>query len=260
MATAWIGTSGFTYRHWVGVLYPEDLPPRRWLRHYAEHFNAVELNVTFYRLPPRRTFEAWAQEVPDHFRFVLKGSRFITHLRRLREAGEALHRFFSAAQPLRWRLSCVLWQLPPRFRADPELLETFLQALPGQVRHAFEFRDPSWFTEAVYRRLEAQDAAVVGADWPFQVLLPDMTPQPLDRPVVRVPQVACWSYLRRHGPGPLYRSCYPEAFIRQDAAWIQEELRKGRDVYAFYNNDVAGYAVRNALSLSQWVRAEVSAP
>jgi uncharacterized protein YecE (DUF72 family) len=88
MATAWIGTSGFNYRHWVGVLYPEGLSPRRWLSRYAEHFNAVEMNVTFYRLPPRRTFEAWAREVPKTFRFVLKGSRFITHLRRLREAWE----------------------------------------------------------------------------------------------------------------------------------------------------------------------------
>mgnify|MGYP000201929160 CR=1 FL=1 len=257
MATAWIGTSGFTYRHWVGVLYPEGLSPRRWLSRYAEHFNSVEMNVTFYRLPPRRTFEAWAREVPKTFRFVLKGSRFITHLRRLREAEEALSRFFAHSEPLGDRLSCVLWQLPPRFCADADLLEGFLKTLPSSVRHAFEFRDPSWFSEPVFRQLQRTGAAVVGADWPFQVLLPGMHPQPLERPPVRVPHTAPWSYLRRHGPGSLYGSGYTEQHIRSDAAWVRTEVESGRDVYVFYNNDAAGHAVRNALTLARWVRAEV---
>ncbi len=259
MATAWIGTSGFTYQHWVGVLYPEGLPQRRWLSHYAQHFNAVELNVTFYRLPPRKAFQTWAQQVPEGFRFVLKGSRFITHLRRLRNVEEALARFFAHAELLGAHLSCVLWQLPGRFRADAALLEKFLKVLPPSVRHAFEFRDPSWFDESVFARLRAYDAAVVAADWPAQVLLPGMAPYRSDRPVVPVPHTASWSYLRRHGPGAPYHGSYAEAHIRADAAWVKRALQEGRDVYVFYNNDVAGYAVHNALALARAVGAAASA-
>ncbi len=259
MATAWIGTSGFTYRHWVGVFYPEGLPQRRWLSYYARHFHAVELNVTFYRLPPRTAFQTWARQVPEGFRFVLKGSRFITHLRRLRDVEEALARLFAYVEPLGARLSCVLWQLPGRFRADVDLLEAFLRMLPSSVRHAFEFRDPSWFDASVFTRLRAYDVAVVAADWPAQVLLPGMAPYLLDRPAVLVPHTASWSYLRRHGPGAPYHGCYAEAHIRADAAWVAEALREGRDVYVFYNNDVAGHAVHNALALARAVGTAASA-
>jgi len=253
---AWIGTSGYVYPHWVGVLYPEGLPSRRWLAHYAQHFNAVELNVTFYRLPDPKIFQEWREQVPGGFRFILKGSRFITHVRRLRDVDEAVVNFFLRAEPIRERLGGVLWQLPPRFRADPARLAAFCRTLPPSVRHAFEFRDASWFTDAVFAHLQALDAAVVAADWPYQVLLPDMEPEEIPRPVVRVPHTARWAYVRRHGPGAVYGSRYPDAMIRRDAAWVRAQLRAGREVYVFYNNDVAGHAVRDALALRRLVAGE----
>lgn len=252
-SVAWIGTSGYAYRHWVGVLYPESLPSRRWLAHYAQHFNALELNITFYRLPHRRTFEAWREQVPEGFRFVLKGSRFITHVRRLRDVEEAVANFFARAALLGDRLGSVLWQFPPRFRADPGRLVAFLRTLPTSVRHAFEFRDASWFTDAVFAQLEALDVAVVAADWPYQVLLPGMEPREIPRPVVRVPHTARWAYLRRHGPGAVYGSRYPASMLRRDAAWVRAQLEAGHEVYVFYNNDVAGHAVRDALALCRLV-------
>ncbi|MDR7579002.1 MAG: DUF72 domain-containing protein, partial [Armatimonadota bacterium] len=147
------------------------------------------------------------------------------------------------------RLRCVLWQLPPRFRADPHRLREFLSALPRTVLHAFEFRDATWFAEPVYELLGEYGAAVVCADWPFQILPPGMRPRRMDRPVVRVPQTAGWWYLRRHGPGDAYSGCYPDSSLRADARWVFDQLAAGREGYVFFNNDVAGHAVRNALSL-----------
>lgn len=249
MARAWVGTSGYTYPHWVGVLYPEDLPSSRWFERYAEVFDAVELNVTFYRLPASKTFEGWARRAPRDFAFVVKGSRYLTHVRRLRDPREPLRVLMDACRPLGDRLRCVLWQLPPRFRADPHRLREFLAALPRTVLHAFEFRDATWFAEPVYELLEEYGAAVVCADWPFQVLPPGMRPRRVDRPVVRVPQTAGWWYLRRHGPGDAYSGCYPDSSLRADARWVLDQLAAGREGYVFFNNDVAGHAVRNALSL-----------
>lgn len=244
-----MGTSGYTYPHWVGVFYPEDLPQSRWFEHYVQVFDAVELNVTFYRLPASRTFEGWARRAPQDFAFVVKGSRYITHVRRLAEPRQPVEVLMDACRPLGDRLRCVLWQLPPRFRADAARLREFLRALPRTVRHAFEFRDASWFGEPVYELLAEYDAAVVCADWPFQVLPPGMNPRRVDRPVVRVPQVAGWWYLRRHGPGDAYGGSYPESSLRADARWVRGALQEGREGFVFFNNDVAGHAVRNALTL-----------
>lgn len=249
MARAWVGTSGYNYPHWAGVLYPEDLPAERWFDRYVQVFDAVELNVTFYRLPGPRTFESWARRAPPHFAFVVKGSRYITHVRRLRDPREPVRVLLDACRPLGDRLHGVLWQLPPRFHTDPQRLRDFLRALPRSVRHAFEFRDRSWFCEPVYELLAEFDAAVVCADWPFQVLPPGMRPRGVDRPVVPVPQTAGWWYLRRHGPGDAYSGCYPDSSLRADARWAAGQLVAGREGYVFFNNDVAGHAVRNALTL-----------
>jgi len=249
VARAWIGTSGYTYKHWVGVLYPEGLPPQQWFDRYVQVFDAVELNVTFYRLPASRTFESWARRAPRDFAFVVKGSRYITHVLRLREPQEPVRALLDACRPLGDRLRCVLWQLPPRLGADPLRLQGFLASLPRSLRHAFEFRDPSWFCDAVYELLADYDAAVVYADWPFQVLAPGMRRRRMDRPVVRAPQTAGWWYLRRHGPGEPYAGLYPTASLQADARWTRQLLASGHDGFVFFNNDVAGHAVRNALAL-----------
>ena len=254
MARAWIGTSGYAYDHWSGPFYPRDLPRRRWLDFYADRFAAVELNVTFYRLPDRSVFEAWAGQAPRPFRFVLKGSRYITHVKRLATGRHAVRTLFDRAEPLGRRLACVLWQLPPRFGARPDRLAAFLRDLAScegarRTRHAFEFRDASWFTDSTYEVLRRAGAAIVISDSPFEVLAPGMRSRNLGRPVIRVPHTARFAYLRRHGPGSVHGSDYLEAMIRADARWVKRWVAAGKDAFVFYNNDARGYAVENAKRL-----------
>ncbi|MBI3997654.1 MAG: DUF72 domain-containing protein [Armatimonadetes bacterium] len=265
MMAVWIGTSGYAYDHWRGIFYPEDLPRARWLSHYASAFQAVELNITFYRTPQEASVTAWHRATPAGFRFVLKGSRFLTHIKRLQDAAESLGTFFGAARPLGAKLAAVLWQLPPRFRADPGRLDRFLAAAErsaaayvrktGRVRHAVEFRDRSWFDETVYQVLRRHDAALVMADAPFRLVA-----GPMKRPArssegvetIQVPVVGSWMYVRRHGPGGQYGACYPDGHLRRDAEAIAAWGERG-DVLVFFNNDYAGYAVRNAMALGRLV-------
>lgn len=277
MAQAYIGTSGYDYKHWRGPFYPKGVVQKDWFAYYARHLNAVELNVTYYGTPKRSAFEHWADASPEGFRFVLKGNRFITHLRRLAEPEQPVERFFDGCEPLGEKLSAVLWQMPPHFDADPKRLERFTRALAAdaraeRVRHAFEFRNYSWFSQPIFEVLAEAGAAVVLADWPFQVLGPGMGAKRLGpgRPVVRVPHTADWVYLRRHGPGVRYGSGYTQGMIETDAAWMVRWLDEGfdtcafvkkgafderdREVFAFYNNDAEGYAVRDALLLAELVQ------
>jgi uncharacterized protein YecE (DUF72 family) len=258
MARAWIGTSGYSYEHWSGPFYPRNLPESRWFEHYAGQFDAVELNVTFYRLPLESAFEGWARRAPRGFRFVIKGSRYITHVKRLQAGREAVETLFDRVEALGDRLACVLWQLPPRFRARPDRLAGFLRDLAAcdaarRARHAFEFRDPSWFRPEIHEILRRANAAIVLSDHPFEVLAPGMRSRGLGRPVIRVPDTARFAYLRRHGPGALYGSSYPERMLRADARWVKRRLAAGRDAFVFYNNDARGYAVANATRLEEMV-------
>ncbi len=236
-----VGTSGFSYKHWKERFYPVGTPQSRWLEYYASVFSAVELNVTFYRQPSAEQFASWRERVPDGFRFVIKGSRFVTHYRKLIEPAEQLTRFFAAAQGLEGSLDCVLWQLPPGMDVDVERLRTFLAALPaknhggGRLRHAFEFRDASWFADPVFEALEETDAALVLAD-----------PSVLGRTEAALtPPTADFTYLRFHGTDHEHGG-YAD---REMAPWVKrarEDLSAGRDVYAFFNNDPWGMAPRDA--------------
>ena len=262
MARAWIGTSGFAYDQWSGPFYPIGLPESRRFDFYTGHFDAVELNVTFYRLPPESAFQRWAQRAPPGFRFVIKGSRYITHVKRLGAGREAVQTLFDRVEALGDRLACVLWQLPPRFRARPDRLAAFLGDLAAcaaarRTRHAFELRDASWFTPEIYGLLRRANAAVVLADYPFEVLAPGMRSRDLGRPVIRVPHTARFAYLRRHGPGTVYGSGYPERMVRSDARWIRRWVEAGKDAFVFYNNDHRGYAVENARLLARLVGGKV---
>jgi uncharacterized protein YecE (DUF72 family) len=261
MARAWVGTSGFNPQ-WRSVLYPEGLPQRAWLEHYAARFNSVELNVTFYRLPPSSTFAAWAARTPRDFAFVLKGSRWLTHVKRLHDPAEGVARFFTHAAPLGPKLACVLWQLPPDMALDAPRLEGFLAALRAHprardVRQAFEFRHPSWYAQEAFAALERAGAAVCFPDWPLQVLPPGLRRRRVEtrRSVARAPLLADFVYLRRHGPGRRYATPYTPAMRRSDARWCRRWLQDGRDVLAFYNNDGQGHAVRDAASLARMVGA-----
>jgi uncharacterized protein YecE (DUF72 family) len=236
------GTSGYVYQHWKDVFYPPEVKPPHWLEYYAEHFDAVELNVTYYNLPKRETFEHWRERTPDAFRFAIKGSRLITHYHRLHDVDDAVAEFFKHAAGLGDKLDVVLWQLPPRMHADPERLDAFcaLATRVSTVRHAFEFRDAAWFAPEVYAVLRRHGCALCVAD----------------SPTLRTPEeiTAGFTYLRFHGGRVLYGSEYSAEELEHWARRTRTWLRRGIDVYAFFNNDAHGFAVSDARRLSDLVR------
>lgn len=234
MPQAHIGCSGFNYPHWKGVFYPDGLPQRKWLGHYTSVFSTVELNVTFYRLPRAETFIKWHAETSPDFTFSIKGSRFITHLKRLLEPESPLELFFGRAKGLEGKMRVVLWQFPPSFSLELSRLEHFLSLLKSYpVRHTFEFRHQSWITGEVVRLFREYGAGLCMAD----------TPPFLDE----LPVTADFVYFRRHGAVPGYN--YSDEALERDAARIRDHLRQGRDVYLYFNNDAYGCAPRNAQTL-----------
>jgi len=243
---AYIGTSGYTYGHWGGgVFYPADVPQRDWLEYYAHHFCTVELNVTFYRLPERSVFTRWRTRTPGRFAFALKGSRYITHLKRLKYCEVPLGLFFTNASGLGQKLRVVLWQLPPMMKADVGRLADFCASLRSsaparRIRHAFEFRHPTWFCEEVYACLRENNHALCMAHSPYWTL-GDVT-------------TADFTYLRFHGGERLYGSTYSDTELDAWASRIEGWLREGKDVYTYFNNDASGFAVRNALRLRELIR------
>ena len=243
-----IGTSGYNYPHWWnGVFYPSDLPQKKWLEFYAEDFDTVELNVSFYRLPKKEAFEGWYKRTPKQFVFAIKGNRFITHIKRLKDCREPLSLLFDHASPLKQKLGVVLWQLPPRFKFQKERLEEFcvlLSTLPRSKlhRHAFEFRDESWFCNEAFRILEEFGFAFCiahGSGLPFiEKITSDFV------------------YLRLHGGEVLYGSNYSDKELKQWAEKIQDWRKKVKTVFVYFNNDAYGFAVKNALSLKKFVSQE----
>jgi uncharacterized protein YecE (DUF72 family) len=233
-----IGCSGWSYRDWRGGLYPPQLPSSRWLERYAEVFDTVEVNATFYRLPKRGTVEGWVEQTPEGFLFAVKGSRYLTHMRRLRDTGRGVARFWEPLEPLRTagRLGPVLWQLPETFHRDDEALANFIEALPP-ARHCFEFRHASWFAPPVRRLLEERGASLaIGDD--ARRRLPVASPAgPL-------------AYLRLHyghrGRDGNYSSTELDEWRRRIAAW-----RSRREVFAYLNNDWRGFAPANARELAR---------
>lgn len=233
-----MGTSGYAYRHWRGVLYPPGLPQKRWLEHYAARYPTVELNATFYRLPTASAVEGWRARVPPSFRFACKGSRFLTHMKRLADTSTGLERFFTPVRGLETQLAVVLWQLPPQMdRPDAGRLESFAQALPRDVRHAFEFRDAAWYVPAVARVLSAHGIALCEHD-----LLPPVPPRA--RPDVP------FRYLRFHGAGVRYGGSYGRSGLAPVARDLDAWRRSGGDAFVYFNNDIGGGAVHDADALT----------
>ncbi len=234
-ATYHIGTSGYSYDDWKGRFYPEGLKSNEWLEYYAGQFSTVELNVTFYRNPTEKMIQAWNRRTPRSFRFAVKGSRRITHFKRLLDVGEELEYFWSLVQNLS-RLRVLLWQFPPSFRRDDERLDTFLKILPRGVRHAFEFRHESWFADDVYDLLGKYRSSFVSVSHPK---LPDH--------LVTSGKMA---YLRFHGIG---REMYKYDYTRKELKAWADRLRKIEtevtDIYVYFNNDYNANAIRNAALL-----------
>jgi uncharacterized protein YecE (DUF72 family) len=239
-----IGCSGWNYDSWRhGVFYPERCPARRWLEFYARHFDTVEVNATFYRLPTVKTVQGWVDRTPAGFTFAIKMSRYVTHVQRLRDLPQSLRLFYDRIEPLvrSGKLGPVLWQLPPTFaRDDARLAETLEQLPPG--RHALEFRHPSWFAPEVADRLRARGVALVIGD----------------RPEVHAFQphelTTGWTFVRFHFGSRGRRGNYSESELRDWAqrirSWPVEES------YLYFNNDWEGFAPRNALRLRELLDAE----
>jgi uncharacterized protein YecE (DUF72 family) len=231
-----VGCSGWSYQDWRGRLYPKGLPTSRWLERYAEVFDTVEVNATFYRLPKRETVQGWVDLTPDGFLFAVKASRYLTHIRRLRDVGEGVARFWEPLEPLRevGRLGPVLWQLPENFHRDDDVLAAALERLPP-ARHCFEFRHRSWLAESVRELLAKHRASLAIGHDPRRDL-------PLPRPIGDL------VYLRLHygarGRDGNYSPAELRTWRRRVSAW-----RSRREVFAYFNNDWRGFAPANAREL-----------
>lgn len=235
-ASVRIGTSGYEYPHWKGIFYPEELPRKHWFEHFAARFDTVEVNNTFYRLPAEHVFDLWRERAPEGFLYALKFSSYGTHRKRLRDPAEPIERFVSRASRLQSHLGPILVQLPPKWKCNLERLAGFVERLPGDFRWAVEFRDPSWLCPEVFELLGARRVGLC---------IHDMLP--------RHPRAvtADFVYLRFHGGD--YAGSYSRQFLVAEAARIRRDLAAGRDVFAYFNNDLQGHALHNALDLKQYV-------
>jgi uncharacterized protein YecE (DUF72 family) len=238
-----IGCSGWNYDSWRhGVFYPPRCPARLWLEYYARHFDTVEVNATFYRLPTEKAVQGWVDQTPDDFVLTIKMSRYVTHVKRLRELGPSLELFYSRIEPLvrSPKLGPVLWQLPPTFKRDDDRLAGALSQLPPG-RHAFEFRHPSWFEPNVLELLRAHEVALVIGDRPevqsFQTH--DLT--------------ADWTFVRFHSGTRGRRGNYSESELREWADRIRSW--PVRESFIYFNNDWEGFAPANAKRLQELLMA-----
>ncbi|HET6695472.1 MAG TPA: DUF72 domain-containing protein [Gaiellaceae bacterium] len=236
-----IGCSGWSYDHWRGLVYPEGLAQRGWLEHYATLFDTVELNATFYRLPRRATVAAWVERSPPNFVYAVKASRYLTHVRRLRDLDRGVDRFYACVEPLldTPKMGPVLWQLPETFHRDDERLAATLESVP-RGRHCFEFRHESWFTPEVYELLRGHGAALVIGDHP-------------ERPFQAHELTADWMYVRFHHGSRGRRGNYSDRELDEWAERI-DGWRRRVEVYAYFNNDWEGFAVRNGLALRERIQ------
>jgi len=241
MATQYhIGTSGWHYDDWRGRFYPEKLGKPEWLGFYAGHFNTVELNNSFYRLPSEDAFTNWYNSSPPDFTFAVKVSRFITHIKRLKNTGEAVENFISRARILSEKLGPLLYQLPPGMHRNDEVLDSFLSILPPGMKHVFEFRHESWLEEKVFEILRRHNVGLCVFD------MPDFT-----CPLV---VTADFAYIRFHGSGALYSSCYTDEELADWAERIAELGTSLKEIYIYFNNDVEGFALRNARTLGDYLQ------
>jgi uncharacterized protein YecE (DUF72 family) len=232
MTYYYIGTSGWHYDDWRGRFYPEKLPKAQWLEFYAHHFSTLELNNTFYRLPKESVFQKWHDSSPEGFVFSVKVSRYITHIKRLKDCGDEIDRFISKAIILKDKLGPLLYQLPPGLHRDDDILKSFLSILPQEMKHVIEFRHESWFTEEVYDILRRHHTGFCAFDMPK-----------LTSPLLTTTNFA---YIRFHGSDSLYSSCYTDEELAKWAKKITELAQNLKAVYIYFNNDVQGYALKNA--------------
>ena len=237
MSAVHIGTSGWHYKHWRGPFYPEKLALSKMLDYYTQHFDTVELNNTFYRLPPESGVEVWRESTPNGFCFAAKGSRFLTHMKKLKDPATGIGRFFERVDQLGKKLGPVVFQLPPWWEVDSDRLEGFLEALPPRHLYAFELRNPTWHSPEIFRILKRHNAAfcifeIAGFHSSCEI-------------------TANFTYVRLHGPGSAYQGSYPPETLRKWADRIRDWQKDLRVIYVYFDNDQAAYAVENARDLKQ---------
>jgi uncharacterized protein YecE (DUF72 family) len=237
----YVGTSGWEYAHWRGRFFPARLPAGEHLAFYAARFQTVELNGTFYRLPERKTFEAWAARTPDDFVFAMKASRYLTHMKRLKDPRAPIERMLSRAEGLGRKLGPVLLQLPPAMRPDAGRLREALAAFAAGIRVTVEFRDERWFNSEVRGVLERAGAALCLADRDSRLVTPAW-------------RTADWGYVRFHGGAGTPPGGYGRRAIEARAALIAEVFGAGCDVHAYFNNDGYACALRDAGAFARAAR------
>ncbi len=230
-----IGTSGWHYEHWKGPFYPEDLPPSRMLEFYANVFDTVEINNTFYRLPSEATFKDWRDTTQKHFCFSVKASRFITHMKKLNDPEAALNKFLPSIKMLGNKLGPILFQLPPRWHLNLDRFSVFLKALPSGHDYTFEFRDTTWHCADVYELMKRRNIAfciydLAGVQSPLGI-------------------TADFAYVRLHGPKGPYQGPYTKKVLAGWARRIRQWEKSLKAVHIYFDNDQAGYAVQNAREL-----------
>ena len=230
-----IGTSGWHYQHWSGPFYPKGLPKTKWLEHYTAHFNTVEINNTFYQLPKEQTFENWQKQAPEHFLFTVKANRYITHIKRLKDTAEEINRFLDRTRLLKTKLGPILYQLPPNLKCNIELLESFIKLLPKKHIRVFEFRHESWFQPDIYDLLKKHNATFCIHDMPGKP-----SPRIITSDVI---------YIRFHGPDGKYSGDYSNKMLKDWAEWIKQNSSQAKIVFAYFNNDIQGHAIKNAKQL-----------
>lgn len=234
-----IGCSGWIYRHWRELFYPAGLPQRLWFAHYSETFGTVELNTSFYHLPKADTFAKWRDQAPAGFRYAVKAPRFITHMKKLKDCAGPVAEFLGRARNLGPAIGPILYQLPPRWALDRERLLEFVALLPADLAHVFEFREKSWLTEEVLALLESRSISFCAHDMPGLA-----TPRWASGPI---------AYVRFHGGTGKYVGRYSDEALLGWTDWIVGQARGGRDVWCYFNNDIHGHAVHDALTLRAMV-------
>jgi uncharacterized protein YecE (DUF72 family) len=234
-----IGCSGWNYKHWRGAFYPEKLPVKRWFDFYAEHFDTVEINNSFYRLPKAETFDKWGDQAPEGFCYAVKANRFLTQAKKLKDCAEPLQRMMTPFRHLGDRLGPILYQLPPRFKVNLERLEDFLQLVPKDVVNVFEFREKSWLTEEMLALLDRY-----GASFCVHDMQGSATPRWAAGPI---------AYVRFHGGEGKYWGRYSDEGLLDWTDWMVEQARSGRNVWAYFNNDLEAHAIHDAQTLRAMV-------
>ena len=233
-----IGTSGWSYKHWINTFYPKEVKTKDHFKYYRTYFDSVEINNTFYRLPKKETFLNWKQ-VPGDFSYVIKASRFITHMKKLLDPKVSTALFFEHAAFLGDKIGAILFQLPPGMKADHHRLKNFLEQLPVVYRYVFEFRNADWYRDEIYQTLQDHNCAFCVYE--------------LDGHLSPIRITADFAYLRLHGPGKKYQGSYSDAALKKWAGLCRKWL-KTKDVFVYFDNDEKGYAAFNAIRLKELMK------